>query len=188
MAEQNNPPDISNEKGVPAGVMDRNIKELVKLRQKEEKEKSRDEHIADKITGFTGTMPFVYVHLTIFALYIFWNAGLTSMPPIDPTFTGLSTIASVEAIFLSTFVLIRQNRMNKISEKRESLDLQVSLLAEHEITRLITLVTKIADKLKIEEANNPEIDELTKDVYPEKVLDTIDRLKQDSIKENGIEF
>src|SRR5438105_1382761 len=90
--------------GVPemAGVMNRNIKELIKLRQDEEKSKSSDEHIADRITGFTGSMAFVYIHLVLFALYIIWNTGITPIKPVDPSFTGLSTIASVEAIFLST--------------------------------------------------------------------------------------
>ncbi len=171
-----------------AGVMERNIKELIKLRQNEEKEKSRDERIADKITGFTGTMFFVYIHCIAFGLYILWNAGLTGFKPIDHNFSGLSTIASVEAIFLATFVLIRQNRMNKLADKRANLDLHVSLLAEHEITRLLNLVTEIARKLKIKEADNPDFDDLANDVSPEAVLNTIDKHKEESMKETGIEI
>lgn len=188
MATINDKRFSNDNSGEMSEVMERNIKELIKLRQNEETEKNRDEHIADTITGFTGRMAFVYIHLGLFALYILWNAGLTGLKPADPHFTGLSTIASVEAIFLSTFVLIRQNRMNKLADKRANLDLQVSLLAEHEITRLITLVSAIGHKLKVEEANDPEFDDLRKEVTPEKVLDTIDKHKQDSIKENGIEY
>lgn len=188
MAKQNDILNSSKDTPEMAGVMERNIKELIKLRQNEEKEKTRDEHMADKITGFTGTMSFVYIHLLLFALYIAWNSGLTAIKPVDSHFTGLSTIASVEAIFLSTFVLIRQNRMNKLADKRANLDLQVSLLAEHEITRMLTLVSAIGRKLKIEEADNPEYDELAREVSPEKILATIDKHKQDSIKENGIEY
>jgi uncharacterized membrane protein len=171
-----------------AGVMDRNIKDLIKLRQNEEKDKSRDEHIADKITGFTGRMIFVYAHLVLFALYILWNTGVTGLKPFDSGFTGLSTVASVEAIFLSTFVLIRQNRMNKLADKRANLDLHVSLLAEHEVTRLITLVSAIASKLEIAEADDPEFDELKQEVSPEMVLDMMDKHKKDIINENGIEY
>lgn len=169
-----------------AAVMERNIKELIKLRQNDEKEKTRDEHIADTITGFTGKMAFVYIHLVLFALYLIWNAGLTAIKPVDPEFTGLGTIASVEAIFLSTFVLIRQNRMNKLADKRANLDLQVSLLAEHEITRLLKLVSEIGRKLEIEEASNPNYDDLNTEITPEKVLDTIDKHQQNIISENGI--
>ncbi|MEJ7681827.1 MAG: DUF1003 domain-containing protein [Segetibacter sp.] len=107
---------------------------------------------------------------------------------MNSSFTGLMLSASVEAIFLSAFVLIRQNRMNQLADKRANLDLQVSLLAEHEITHLITLVKAIAHKLDIEEARNPEIDELTRHVNPEQVLETIDKQKKNSIKEGGIEY
>ncbi len=82
--------------------------------------------------------------------------------------------ASVEAIFLSTFVLITQNRMAALADQRADLDLQISLLAEHEVTRLITLVRAIADLMGIEESRDPELSEIAKDVQPEKVLDRIE--------------
>ncbi|GGG40768.1 hypothetical protein [Hymenobacter glacieicola] len=68
--------------------------------------------------------------------------------------------------------------MSAQADKRADLNLQVSLLSEHEITRLIILVTAMAKKLDIEEANHPEIPELARDVKPEKVLDTLDNYKQ----------
>ena len=83
-------------------------------------------------------------------------------------------VASVEAIFLTTFVLMTQNRMGKEAEQRAELDLQISLLAEHEVTRLITLVKEIAEKLDIESSRNPELPELQQDVAPEKVLDVME--------------
>ncbi len=86
----------------------------------------------------------------------------------------LAMFASVEAIFLSTFVLISQNRMAVQADKRADLDLQVSLLAEHEITRLITLVKEIAEKLDVEGWQHPELPELQKDVAPERVLDALE--------------
>lgn len=171
-----------------AGVMERNIKELVKLRQQDEKEKTSDEHIADKITKFTGSMTFVYIHIVIFGCWIIYNTGMIGIKPVDPSLTDLMVLTSIEAIFLSVFVLIRQNRMNVLADKRANLDLQVSLLAEHEITHLITLVKAIAAKLEIEEASNPEINELTQYVTPEQVLETIDKHKKDSIKEGGVEY
>ena len=171
-----------------AGVMERNIRELVKRRQQAEREKSTDEQIADKITRFAGSMKFVYIHLIGFGLWIIDNEGLAGFKPVDTSFTGLMLLASLEAIFLSVFVLIRQNRMNELADKRANLELQVSLLAEHEITHLITLVQAIAQKLDIAEAHNPEIDELTRHVNPEEVLDTIDKHKKESIEEGGVEY
>lgn len=83
-------------------------------------------------------------------------------------------VASVEAIFLSTFVLITQNRMAVLADKRADLDLQISLLAEHEITRLISLVTAIAERLELDAAQNPELSELSQDVAPEKVMEKME--------------
>jgi uncharacterized membrane protein len=83
-------------------------------------------------------------------------------------------VASVEAIFLSTFVLITQNRMAAQAEQRAELDLQISLLAEHEITQLVTLVTAMARRMDIAESRNPELPELEQNVAPEKVMDEIE--------------
>ncbi len=83
-------------------------------------------------------------------------------------------VASVEAIFLTTFVLMTQNRMSKEAEKRAELDLQISLLAEHEVTRLITLVKAIAEKLDLDASKDPELPELQQDVAPERVLDVME--------------
>ncbi len=188
MSNKPKSPNSPDSASIMSGVMERNIKELMKLRQQDEKEKTSDERIADKITRFTGSMSFVYIHIAVFALWVVYNTGLIGLKPIDPSFTGLMLLTSVEAIFLSTFVLIRQNRMNILADKRANLDLQVSLLAEHEITHLITLVKAIAHALEIEEAHNPEFDELTQHINPEQVLDTIDRHKKDSMKEGGIEY
>lgn len=113
-------------------------------------------------------MLFVYIHLVLFGIWIIWNVGWMGLKPFDSSFVVLAMFASVEAIFLSTFVLISQNRMNVQADKRADLDLQVSLLTEHEVTRLITIITAMAKKMDIQEAYHPEIEELSKDVHPEK--------------------
>jgi uncharacterized membrane protein len=92
-------------------------------------------------------------------------------------------VASVEAIFLSTFVLISQNRMAAQSARRADLDLQVSLLAEHEVTQLITMVKAIAQRLELEVAADPELPELERDVAPEQVLDVIEKQERDSARD-----
>ncbi len=80
----------------------------------------------------------------------------------------------MEAIFLSTFVLISQNRMAALADKRADLDLHISLLAEHELTKLTSTVVAIAERLDIRADDDPEIQELKKDVAPEAVLDEIE--------------
>jgi uncharacterized membrane protein len=106
--------------------------------------------------------------------WILWNT-IPGLPKFDPyPFVMLAMTASVEAIFLSTFVLISQNRQSHMSEKNAQLDLQVNLLAEHEITRLIALTERIAMKIGVP-IHEHDLDDLKKDVSPERVLAEIER-------------
>jgi uncharacterized membrane protein len=163
-----------------AAVVDRNIAALLSRRQEEEQRKPLQDKIADRITRFTGSMRFVYIHLIVFGAWISINLDIIpGVRPFDPTLVVLAMVASVEAIFLSTFVLISQNRMQALADQRAELALHISLLAEHEITRLLELTAAMAERLGIEESKNPELDELVKDVAPEKVLDRMGEAVQD---------
>jgi uncharacterized membrane protein len=158
-----------------ARVVERNIEALIERRRREDARRPREERWSDAISAFAGSMRFVYVHLGLLCAYVAINVGLTGIKPFDPTFFLLSTVASVEAIFLSTFVLITQNRMAAIADKRAELDLQISLLAEHEITRAIKLLAEVAERVGAKAAKDPELDELKRDVAPEAVLDQLER-------------
>jgi uncharacterized membrane protein len=162
-----------------AQIVQRNIRALLERRLAEEKNKGLEQRIADTITRFTGRILFVYIHLVLFGIWIVWNLPWLPLPKFDPTFVVLAMFASVEAIFLSTFVLISQNRMTEQANKRADLDLQVSLLAEHEVTRLITLVKAIAAHLQVRESDDPELGELQQDVAPERVLDVMEKHQRD---------
>ena len=157
-----------------AGVVERNIQALLARRQAEERDRSTQQRVADAITRFTGSLLFVYIHLALFGAWIVCNLPGIPLPKFDPSFVVLAMFASVEAIFLSTFVLISQNRMAARSEMRADLDLQISLLAEHEVTRLITLVKAIAEHQGVHVAKHDELPELEQDVAPEKVLDAME--------------
>lgn len=153
----------------------RNIHALQRRRSEDAAAAPRDEKIADAITRFTGSMLFVYLHLAGFGFWIVANLGwVPGVSPWDPSFVVLAMIASVEAIFLSTFVLISQNRMQAAADKRADLDLQINLLAEHEVTRLITMVSAMCDRLGIPHGSGPEIDEMKRNVAPEAVLDAME--------------
>ena len=84
-------------------------------------------------------------------------------------------IASVEAIFLSTFVLITQNRMATAADKRADLDLQISLLTEHELTKMATLLDDMAKAIGVKTRVEGELREIQQDVAPDAVLDEIER-------------
>lgn len=121
-------------------------------------------------------MLFVFIHLVLFGVWIAANLNwIPLVRPWDPSFVVLAMLASVEAIFLSTFVLISQNRMAATAEKRAELDLQISLLSEHELTKLATLVSEIATELGVKTAVENDIEEVKRDVAPDAVLDAIEQ-------------
>lgn len=162
-----------------AGALTRNIEALAERRRLEEERASTEDRLAQLITRFAGSMAFVYVHAAIVGGWVLINAGLTPLRAFDPTFVILATVASVEAIFISTFILISQNRAQAAADRRADLDLQISLLSEHEVTHLIKLVTEIAHKLGVEEARNPELAELQRTVAPEAVLERMEEVEED---------
>jgi uncharacterized membrane protein len=177
---QRNPTQFAREAPELAQVVHRNIRALLEVRREFERRRALDERIADAITRFAGSMRFVYLHALLFGGWILVNLGAVPfIRPFDPfPFVMLAMAASVEAIFLSTFVLISQNRQAALDERRADLDLQINLLAEHEITRLIQLVDAIADRMGVRVQRDPEAEAIRKDVPPEAVLREIEEAEE----------
>ncbi len=117
-----------------------------------QKFKTAEDKAADKITSFAGTMHFVYIHSAWFIIWIIINLGLLGAGLVFDKFPfGLLTlIVSLEAIFLSTFVMISQNRQAQASEIRSELDYQVNVKAEKEIDLILKALQRIAQKQDIE--------------------------------------
>jgi len=161
-------------------ALTRNIDAMEHRRRRRRAHTSRQTRVADSITEFAGSMRFVALHLVIYGGWILLNLGI--MPGVhrfDPSFGTLSMVASVEAIFLSTFVLISQNRMAELSDQRADLDLHISLLAEHELTRLTGLVASIGDHLGVAHAAAQDIEDIQRDIAPEAVLDALEARRQE---------
>ncbi len=158
-----------------SAVVERNISALLARRRSEEEELGFQERLAGAITKFVGTISFVCIHVLALGAWIAINLGWVGLPRFDPTLGFFATFVSVEAIVLTTFVLIGQNRMAQIEARQADLSLQITLLAEHEITRLIHLVRAIAAQMNIAESQDPEIVELAQDLPAEHVLDTLKR-------------
>ncbi|HEY8570953.1 DUF1003 domain-containing protein [Phenylobacterium sp.] len=157
-----------------ASVLRRNIDAMREERERAEAQASWGEKLAARITDFTGSLLFVYLHLALVGGWVAVNLGVVpGAPRFDPTFVILATVASVEAIFLSTFVLISQNRIAAIADRRAALDLQINLLAEYEITHLVKLTRAIAEKIGADHALDPELEELIREVAPEAVLEEL---------------
>lgn len=159
------------------------MRAVIEHAAEEERAKPTADRAAMAIWRFAGTMNFVYFHVVV---YGFWAAvDLGWIPGIrnfDPTFTILGSTAAVEAIFLAIFVLMAQLRMADNADKRNQLDVQVSLVAEQEITHILRLVSAIADRMGLEEARDPEIQELLREL---KLRDVLERIEAhtDAVKE-----
>jgi uncharacterized membrane protein len=154
-----------------AKIVERNIEAIDEYRREAEESRSFRDRVADMVTRFSGSIPFIYFHVLWFGIWVLANLGIGGFPAFDPyPFGLLTTIVSLEAIFLSTFVLVSQNRQAEIAERRAELDLQFDLLAEYEVTRILKLVDAMAKKMNVEECESEDIKELKKDVKPEVVL------------------
>lgn len=128
-------------------------------------------------------MAFVYVHILWFALWIILNTGIFRFPPLtgfDPfPFQFLTLVVSLEAIFLSTFVLIGQNNLGRLSERRADLDLQVNLLAEQKAAKTLEMLDSMAQQLdqmmrRFTYTPDPEVAALSISPNPEDVLKVIE--------------
>jgi len=165
-------------------IIERNIRTIIYLRQKAAHERSLQDRIADTFTSFSGRMYFVYVHVLWFGVWILLNTGRMGVHPFDPFPYGLLTmIVSLEAIFLSTFVLISQNQLSEESEHRADLDLHIGLLTEHELTRVLQMLDAIQEKMGIENHEESELADLEMETKPEDVLAEIERLQQRALGE-----
>jgi len=132
--------------------------------------RSQMEIIADRMIGFASSTPFLVIHALLFIGWIWWNLPFSGMPKFDPYPYGmLTTIVSLEAIFLSIFVLMTQSRESRIGELREELTLQVNLRMEEEITKTLHLVAGLYSRLGLQLADDPELKAMLEPLDPKKM-------------------
>lgn len=164
----------------PVDIVEQSIETILRLENTELQRRTWSDVLADGIAGFTGSISFVILHLLWFSSWAAWNTGLVgSAKPFDPyPFQLLAMIVSLEGVLLVTFVLIKQNRMAYLSDRRAHLDLQINLLAEREATHALRLLQRVAHRLQVPD-DLPE-EKLTEDTRIEGVIETLDqKLKQD---------
>jgi uncharacterized membrane protein len=171
---------------VLAPIIDRNIRTLIQRRAAEQRSARLRDRVASAIARFAGSFTFVGVHAVVLLLWLASRLGWISLTEWYPSFTTLAGVASVEALFLTAFILISQNRLAALSEKRADLDLQMSLLAEHEVTQVIKLVKVIAERLDIAEAHDPELTTLAREVAPDQVMDKMQAHEEAELKDASI--
>ena len=128
-----------------------NIAAIARLEEDALSNRTRTERASDAVTKFAGGFVFLLLHIFFVGVWIFLNLGFVpGLKPFDPfPFGVLSVVVSSEAVFLTIFVLISQNRMARQAEKRAHLDLQVGMLAEQELTTLLQMQQKICQHLGV---------------------------------------
>lgn len=128
------------------------------------KKRPRHERFADTLTVYIGSMSFLILNLVLFTLWIVANIGvIPGFTPFDPfPFVLLITAVSIEAIILTTIVLMTQNRQSLISSLRNEIDLQVNLLVEREVTKILKLLVDLHKHLGVKSPEDPELEKMLK--------------------------
>lgn len=159
-------------------LTEQNIEKIGGLEAADDALRTATDHIADQITRFAGSMRFVYLHVVWFAAWIGFNT-LGVVPDswqIDPfPFTFLTFVVSLEAIFLSTFILISQNHEERMTEKRNHLDLQINLLSEQENSKMLRMLEAIHERLGIA-LSDPEVELLEETTRPDSLAQQIEQI------------
>src|SRR4051794_2705091 len=145
----------------PRTVRD-NIQAIIDLEEEQERGRTFSDRLADAIASFAGTVIFVVIHLVWFGLWALINLRVIQLAPaFDPyPFQLLCMLVSLEGVLLSTFVLIKQNRMSNRADRRAHLALQVNLLTEKEVTKVIQLLERMSEHLGVGDEVDRETIEL----------------------------
>ena len=140
------------EKGDTPRVAARNVQEIARLERKAARERSLADRCADVVAGFAGTLGFVLTHAALIAAWVAVNTGyVPGVPAFDPyPFGLLGAMFSLEGVLLAAFVLIKQNRMSTRADERSHLDLQISLLAEQEVSKIIEMLGRMSQAQGVE--------------------------------------
>ena len=166
--------EIKNDLNVEA--LDRNIATIHKMRQKSDEKRRWDQKIADHVASFLGRPINLYLHLILYFVgpaLIFYRSTYTESD-WQVQLGVLGALASAECVFFTIFVLMNQRHMDVLERRNSDLHLQMSMLAEHEITRLIRINDQIAKHLGIKiEGNSKDLEELKKDVNPDQIVEKI---------------
>jgi len=136
---------------VPTAVGE-HIATIAELEKRWLQERKIGEHLGDAVAAQLGSLPMVLGHALWFGGWFAWNLGwIRGLEPFDPYPFGLLTVlVSLEAIFLSLFLLISQNRLTHQADKRTHLDIQVNLLVETEVTAILRILRRLCEKMGVD--------------------------------------
>ena len=179
-ASETKNPDSKNVS--PSGDIQSNVARVVKLEAAQKENRSVGEKLSEFIAAFCGSMTFVWVHVIWFGGWVVVNSAVP-VYHFDPfPYTFLTLVVSLEAIFLSTFILISQNHETELTERRNHLDLQINMLAEQESTKTLEIVQAIALKVGVT-FDDESLQHLLEPMDPEKLVKQIVVATGDKLKD-----
>jgi uncharacterized membrane protein len=161
-----------------AGVTaDESIQQVARIEENARQARTQLDHAAGVITEWAGSAASLVLHTVWFAAWVLCNVRvLPRIAPFDPfPFSLLTTIVSLEAIFLSLFVLISQNRLSKEADKRALLDLQVNLLAERESTMTLRMLQEISGHLGLKGQTSKDLETLLQETHVEELAKKLEQ-------------
>lgn len=154
-----------------------NVEAIVRLEKEALLERTPGERVSDTIVRVAGSLTTVIVHVVIIGLWVIINLGfIPGLPIFDPFPFGIMTlIVSSEGVFLALFILVSQNRMTRQADRRAHLDLQISLLAEQELTMILRQQQRLCRHLGMEaEDSQEELEELARTTDLEKLANALE--------------
>jgi len=155
---------------------DRSIRDIAELERQAFQTRSRLDHLATVITRWAASGIALLLHSIWFGLWVFLNSRFSPIQPFDPfPFSLLTMIVSLEAIFLTLFVLIAQNRMSHEVDKRAKLDLEVNLLAEKESTMVLRILHDISANLGVQTRASKDLKELLKETHIDELAKKLEK-------------
>jgi len=158
-----------------------NVEAIRRLDVKALAPQSLTDRVAASIERFAGSPPFIWIHVAWFAAWILANT-VSPTRHFDPfPFTFLTLVVSLEAIFLSAFILMSQNVSSRLSERRNQLDLQINLLTEQENTKMLKMLVSISKHLGVSDCEDPDVRVLEEATRPEQLAQQIDRSAKEAL-------
>jgi uncharacterized membrane protein len=156
-------------------LTERNVQTIVQLEESARQERTTSDRVVDAITEFCGTIAFVWLHIIWFTAWVGLNLWLGKRAFDMPPFFWLTGIVALEAILLVIFILHTQRRQSQLNERRDHLNLQISLLIEQENTKMLQMLNQIAHAVGAEFNNDPDVRILEEATRPERLLEQIDQ-------------
>ena len=162
-------------------LLQTNVETIHRLDVKALEPQSLTDRLASRVERFAGSPRFIWIHVVWFAAWIIANTVLP-IRHFDPfPFTFLTLIVSLEAIFMTAFILMSQNVSAGLNDRRNQLDLQINLLTEQENTKMLQLLERIGHAVGVVDDKDPSLQVLEQAMRPDKLAEQIDKAASDGV-------